>query len=323
MRKLRLGITLSAIAALPLMVLRLEPSSWFKETPFANSFLGDYFMGIIFYILIYFMGLQTLQYFRRPAFRAQSLFAILIATPFMMIVTFGSDNVHLGLRKTVLGLIFLLSIGFFEELFARGFIYGILLKHGRTQAIFFSSLLFGLMHLNLYIGANWDPWLAYWHVMDAGSFGVFVCALMIVTRSIWVGVVFHAIADWTLVFDKDVAALPGQEKWNPSLWTGLTHPLLDSLMFVFMAVLILKIDKGSMPKWIYRISLKWKLITPSTTYQLASRFVTPHHGLPHRHFLLGPIFCARPSQLPWPLILRLYLLPGQNYQLKRYRGQSH
>ena len=71
MRNLRLGITVVALSVLSLVVMRLVPSSLFENIRFANSIAIDFTFGIIFYAATYFLGLQTLHYFRMPIYGAR------------------------------------------------------------------------------------------------------------------------------------------------------------------------------------------------------------------------------------------------------------
>ena len=263
MRNLRLGITVVALSVLSLVVMRLVPSSLFENIRFANSIAIDFTFGIIFYAATYFLGLQTLHYFRMPTFGFRSMIALVFASFFVVAEITGSDNIHLSTQDTVLGIIFLLGTGFSEEMFSRAFTFGVLYKLGRAKAIAISSLLFGLMHLNLYLGSDWNPWRAYWHVVDAAAFGVFICALMIVTRSVWVGVIFHALVDWSLVFDKHAAPLPKAEQWHPAFWEGLKMPLSNAVIYIGLAALMLQIDRGVIPAWVHRVALRWKLVEPT------------------------------------------------------------
>ena len=98
--------------------------------------------------------------------------------------------------------------------------------------------------------------------MNAFSFGVFTCALMIVTRSIWVAVIFHALCDWGIVFDKTHTNTGDAGKWQPGLWEGLSSPLFDVFLFCGLAMVLLRIDRGSVPAWMHRLMLKWKLVDP-------------------------------------------------------------
>jgi hypothetical protein len=118
------------------------------------------------------------------------------------------------------------------------------------------------MHINRYWGSDWDPWLAYWHVVETFGFAVFACALMILTRSIWLVVIFHGLIDWSIVFDEYVPPDPNEVAWEPSMWDGLTSPLFNLGIFLFLAWLLFKIEKGTVPKWVKRLALKWKLVEP-------------------------------------------------------------
>ena len=49
----------------------------------------------------------------------------MIAAMFIFGEIGSSDNERMGLLETVMGIIFLLSIGYTEEIFSRGFVYGL------------------------------------------------------------------------------------------------------------------------------------------------------------------------------------------------------
>jgi hypothetical protein len=118
------------------------------------------------------------------------------------------------------------------------------------------------MHINRYWGSDWDPWLAYWHVVETFGFAVFACALMILTRSIWLVVIFHGLIDWSIVFDEYTPPDPNEVQWEPSMWQGLTSPLFNLGIFLFLAWLLFKIEKGTVPRWVKRLAIKWKLVEP-------------------------------------------------------------
>jgi membrane protease YdiL (CAAX protease family) len=127
------------------------------------------------------------------------------------------------------------------------------------------------MHLNLYIGSDWDPWLAYWHVMSAFSFGFLMCAIMIATRSIWVAVLVHALMDWSVVFEKAPPNLADRPPISYPFWEGLTSPFSDFIMILFPALLILFFSKPRKiwtPIWLrgflIRLAIKWKLVEESS-----------------------------------------------------------
>ena len=67
-----------------------------------------------------------------------------------------------------------------EEIVFRGLIFQRLaIRHGLTTAIVTSSLIFGLLHFESFLGA--------------GVFGVFMCLLFYHTKNLWVPVVVHVI----------------------------------------------------------------------------------------------------------------------------------
>lgn len=262
MRNLRLGMALIGFSLFALLLLRFIPGPWANDEYFANSTFSYLVLGLIFYFMVYFLGLPSLEYFRLPHFHYLTVVALLVATTFVALEFKSSENPHLDTWVAVGGVSFLLAIGFGEEMFSRAFTFGVLSKFGNLRAIFFSSTLFGLMHLNLYIGAEWDPWEAYWHVINASAFGIFACALMIVTRSIWLAVLFHGLSDWSIVFDIPGESTSGRQDWDVSLWEGLTVPLGNAALFIGCALVLMWMDRGVVPVWIYRLALKWKLVKP-------------------------------------------------------------
>ena len=262
MRHLRLGITLVALSIFALLILDFVPGPWVSDEKYVNATVSYVILGSIFYLGINVLGLPTLEYFGLPRVHFKTALALLMASMFMILNVTSSDNVRLAPGLAIRGIIFLVVLGFGEEMVSRGLIFGVLRKFGRGWAIVISSFLFGLLHLNLYLGSRWDVWLAYWHVMDTFAWGIFTCTLMIVTRSIWVAVVFHAFSDWGIVFDKVSTVKSSIEPWNPGILEGLTSPFFNGVMFVGAAMLLLWLDRGTVPKWVKRVALKWKLVEP-------------------------------------------------------------
>ena len=255
-------LSLVGISIFALLILDFGPGNWLSDVNFAEGSVNYLVEGLIFFITVYFVGSQSLEYFRLPRFHFKTALTLLIASVFVILKISDSDNLSLSAWSTTCGIIFLLLLGFGEEMVSRGFVFGALHKYGLWKAIFGSSFLFGLMHLNLYLGQYWDPWAAYWHVMDTFRFGIFVCALMIVTRSIWVVVIFHALSDWSIVFDKEQEPLIGRQDWDVSFWGGISSPLIGVALSIGLAALLLRLDRGGVPRWAARLAIKWKLVKP-------------------------------------------------------------
>ena len=296
MRNLRLGISLITVSVFALLVLRYVPGTWLIDVKYANPTVGYVVLGLIFYVAIYFLGSQSLEYFRFPRFHFKTGVAFLLASVFVIREISYSDNFRLDPWVVVRGLVYLLAIGFGEEMMSRAFVFGVLHKFGIMRAIFGSSALFGLMHVNIYVGSDWDAWSAYWHVMGAFGFGVFACALMIVTRSIWMAVIFHALNNWGIIFDKALPILNEEENWIPSFWQGLVLPLPDTVLMVGCAMLLLWIDRGEVPHWLHLLAHKWKLIEEAHN--------TASYGWKaSRNHVRGALVCAKDQKQVEPVSL--------------------
>lgn len=243
-RKLRLGLTLIALSVIELTILNVVPWSLFKGYFSVNPTISFTSVGLFALLLIKLLNLRIQRYFRLPRFTPVSIFAMALAVVLVIPAIFFVENEPKSLGVSFFGVLFLLSIGFGEELFTRGFVFGVLEKFGIKTALFYSSLVFGLMHLNKYTGDEWDPWNAYGHVMSAFSFGLFACALMIVTRSIWVSVVFHALSDWFIVFEKFVDDPETASGIPDAIWKGILAPFVEVGFYGGLACLILWLNRG-------------------------------------------------------------------------------
>ncbi len=96
------------------------------------------------------------------------------------------------------------AVGFSEELFCRGFLLGLWLKHysedkrPMMKAAVISSLLFGLVHLinltNGFHAANLIYTLI--QIIFAGMYGMFFSALMFQSNSLWLCAIIHGMIDF-------------------------------------------------------------------------------------------------------------------------------
>jgi membrane protease YdiL (CAAX protease family) len=225
-----------------ILVLRVFPDSIFSEVAYLNSILAFVLLGIFGFALILTFKIQVLDFFRMPVRTKASLVSISVAT-FLVIppILLGeTEDRFLGL--SALGLLFILSVGFGEEVFNRGFVYGYLERHGQYFGLIWSSVIFGMLHLNRYLGSNWDGWRAYSHVLSASAIGLFMCVLMMVTKSIWISIIFHALANWHLAFkgrQKSDVEVVGE-----SLRENLLDPLGSVLIYSTFAFFILWVNFG-------------------------------------------------------------------------------
>jgi len=263
MRNTRMWASLISLSIFALLILRYFPGDWLTHENHVNAIAGCITVGVIFYIAIHLLGLPTLQFFGLPKFRVRALFAVALVFPAPIIQIFYSDLEELPWQKLLGGIAFLLAIGFGEEMLSRGFTYGVLVKFGQMKAIFFSSLFFGLLHINVYLPGHLG-WATYDHVFSAFGFGMIMCGLMIVTRTIWAPVFLHAMANWGLLFEKESAPITDNQVY--SLWDNVTSPFFGLAFEVVITLILLGIDRArmpNMPKWFWRGLQKLKLIDPA------------------------------------------------------------
>jgi len=266
MRNVRMWASLIGLSLVALLILDYFPSGFFEDLPYVSAIINYAVIAGLAYTLVILLGSPSLEFFRLPRIHLKSLLVLLFVSPMIFKSVTHEDLESKKLSVAIPGIIFLLFIGLGEEFLSRGVVFGVLRRFGLWRAIFGSSLLFALMHLNLYTGKNWDSWQAYAHVWSTFGFGILMCAVMITTRSIWVSVVLHAVLDWGVVFDKDPVSNAPIPDWQfDSLWEGFTYPLFDAGFTIGIAWLLLRINRGGaprIPKWVHRVALKWKLVTP-------------------------------------------------------------
>lgn len=244
-----------------LLWLNLFPGQLLGDTYFQGSIAAYFGVALFAYGLVLVVGSPSLQYFGLPHLTIKTLFVVICLVPSLIKFTTGDNLESKDVLYSFAGIIFLILISLGEEIFCRGFLFGIFKRFGMWKAIWLSSLIFGLLHLNLYRGENWDPWRAYAHVWSAFSFGVLACAVMITTGSIWLSVVMHTVLNWRIVFGKEPASDGPYPDWYfDSLWQGFSYPLLDSALTISLAWIFLRLHRGSVPAWAYRLAIKWRLI---------------------------------------------------------------
>jgi len=229
-----------------------------------NRFDGtvSYFvLGLFAFAVMWWLRPATFAYFALPAFGWRFVIALVFMVNLIVVQIRGEDFSGLTTEKWIRGIIFLILVAVAEEIFSRGIVFGVMLRHGLTVAVIGSSLMFGLMHINTYIG-NFDAWPAYWHVMSAASFGIFACALMVLTRSIWMPIVLHAFSNAGLLLTSAEDVQAGRDS-NTSVefLTGLLHPLPAFATFVIPSLIMFWIAAG-MPlhSLLRQLAIRWKLI---------------------------------------------------------------
>lgn len=240
-------VALLIITVSTLLIFRIPNFYYFKGIYF-NETLQYSLIAVVGLICVLILKPPTIKYFGWPKVSRISFIYIGIAIAVAAFDMSAGYDIKQPLRVKIAGVISLLAIGLAEEMINRVLIFGTLQRFGTTFAVIASSVIFGLMHINVYL-PEWSTWDVYWHVMMATGFGFFVSAIFIATRSYWVVVIFHALSDWTVVFDK--LNNYGGEDYSPGILEGLRWGL-ENLAFEygFLGLILLYIVRGRRPKWI-------------------------------------------------------------------------
>ena len=223
---------------------------------------GSYMiLGLFSCAVMWWLRPLTMAYFALPRFGWGFLLACALMINLIVVQIRGEDFSQVTSDKWLRGIIFLICVATAEEIFSRGIIFGVLQRHGMAVAVIGSSLMFGLMHINSYIG-NFDAWPAYWHIVSATSFGVFACALMVVTRSIWMPIVLHTFSNAGLLLRNAEEVQAKRDSYSSvDFWPGLVQPLPVMLTFVIPALALFWIAAGTpIHPRLHRLGVKWKLI---------------------------------------------------------------
>lgn len=238
---------------------------------------GDRFDGITSYSVLALFSFAIFRWFRPTNFEYLTLpplnWKLLLASVLMINVIVvqirGEDFSSVTTEKWIRGIVFLILVAIAEEIFSRGVVFGVLLRLGLTVAVIGSSLMFGLMHINSYIG-NFQAWPAYWHVMSAASFGVFACAVMVLTRSIWMPIVLHAFSNAGLLLNTAEEVQAQRDSYSSvQLFQGLIYPLPAVATFLIPALMMFWVAAGTpLTPRLRKYAIKWKLIEPSVVEDL-------------------------------------------------------
>lgn len=261
-------VGLVALSVLSILILNfaseIVPGAAFDSTG------GFIILGLFAFVIMRWLRVPTNSFFGKPAFGWRFIVALVLMVNLIVVQIRGEAFSELDTEGWIRGVIFLSAVAFAEEIFSRGVIFGILLRQGLAVAVVGSSLIFGLMHLNGYIGEYFDPWRAYWHVVSATAFGVFACALMVVTRSIWMPIILHTVSNAGLLFrDIDEVTKIRSKPISVDFWSGISYPLPAFATFVIPALALFWINAGTpLPPAAQGLAIKWKLIEPDVEKEL-------------------------------------------------------
>jgi hypothetical protein len=253
-------VGLAALSLTSILLLNfaseIVPGKGFDST---GSFM---ILGLFAFAVMRLLRVPTNGYFAMPAFGFRFFVALILVVNLIIVQIRVEPFSELDAPGWLRGGLFLISVAVAEEIFSRGVVFGVLLRHGLGVAVLGSSLIFGIMHLNGYIGEYFDPWRAYWHIASATAFGIFACALMVVTRSIWMPIILHTASNAGLLFrDLEEEIAVRSKPISVDFWSGFTYPLMPVATFAIPALILFWINAG-MPLHpvLKRLAIKCKLV---------------------------------------------------------------
>ena len=111
------------------------------------------------------------------------------------------DYRGVGLAQIFESFVFALFIGIDEDLFSRGFAFGVIERYGVWIAAILSSLQFGLLHLGNFVWGGQSAVYTIGQAISAGAFGFLAAALMVYSGSILVPILMHGLCDMPMQFE--------------------------------------------------------------------------------------------------------------------------
>lgn len=248
-RKRTIGLSL-ILAGVSLLFFYIPILPVDGDLPF-NQILQYCLITIFAFSIAKFFKVPTLQYLNWPVQRWQTYFGIGMSLTLIFGLSVQDEDQKLAATPLITGILYIFVIGLGEEFVDRLLVLGLLLRFGTKFAVVVSSFIFGLSHLNVYV-YDWGTWDAITHVFSAFGVGLFLAALMVVTKSIWVSIIVHAMIDWSVIFETiDTETL---EPYSPGILEGISWCLFDfTFPYGFCAYLLYLAHRGKWPKPILRL----------------------------------------------------------------------
>ncbi|MEY9977852.1 lysostaphin resistance A-like protein [Lysinibacillus sp. RC79] len=128
-------------------------------------------------------------------FKAEAWIAVIVVSELVAFLNGITDNDVFSAQYVLILFLFVIAVGFYEELIFRGLIFKYLSAKGLKVAILGSSILFGIGHLaNLASGA--DLLMTLLQITYAFLFGLVCAEIVAKTKSIIFPIVWHATHDF-------------------------------------------------------------------------------------------------------------------------------
>lgn len=117
---------------------------------------------------------------------------ILIEITAIVLLGFSSE---ITIKQYIVLLLFVIAVGFNEEIYFRGIAYNFLLVKGSKTAIIFSSIIFGVLHLANALNGKSLVYLIL-QMIFAFLVGFVLAEIVNITKSLWFIIIWHALHDY-------------------------------------------------------------------------------------------------------------------------------
>lgn len=131
--------------------------------------------------------------FRQIGFRKGSIGIWILGVIAVEIVALVAGiHIKIDLKGFAYLILFMVSVGFFEEIIYRGFLLQYLKRRNPKTAVVVSALLFGVGHIVNVLGGA-DVKMTVAQIVFAFLFGIVTAEIAFLTNSIVIGIVWHAL----------------------------------------------------------------------------------------------------------------------------------
>jgi membrane protease YdiL (CAAX protease family) len=160
----------------------------------------------------------------------------LLAVEVLPIVIAGFSSEITVLQYFIL-LFFTVAVGFNEEIYFRGLALKVMEAKGRKNAIIWSSIIFGVLHLANVFNGKSTLYLVL-QLFFAFLVGFVLAEIVSITKSLWVVIIWHAAHDY-------ISSITGDALDKTAL---VILAIQVGILFIFAISLWKTINSGDIPK---------------------------------------------------------------------------
>lgn len=227
-------------------------------SPAANSILYRLMTGAILLTFALMGNWDWKRFLRLPRGRNRWIASIALLTFWWSVHFQDLQRTTFHGWHLLLGMLFIFSIGFVEEMTSRFFLLSYLNRYaGIWIALIISSANFGLMHFSNFFAGAQGLQQTFLQAISAASTGFMLASVLIYTQSIWIPILVHASIDLSLglgTSPEPATRSSGGVSGHGFSWMDWAGVFFDSLLSIFLGLIFLYSARvfrpGKRLKWI-------------------------------------------------------------------------